>query len=390
MRILVVPNSDWVRAPTASRMNFIFDRIAERHEVDVVHFQYGMFRDQEERGTRCRLIDFGRMRSSNLAAEYLMHAPSHIVRFARLLKRQQYDVAILGNLLPAHIVTTLRGSTRIIVDLFDRFDESAKMHYADRPLASFVVGEGSRMILNHTLKSADCVVVIAEDDMDYVRRVAPNQTALHVIPNGIETAVFRSVNKDEAKSRLGLAGTTVIGFTGMLEKWIDLDTIIDLMPQVRAHLGDVRLLIVGGSYYCNYDGELRCKVDRLGLHGAVILTGMVPYQQVPLYLSAMDVCLNPRQPLEMNLGAISNKLLGYLACGRPVLSTNNPAAERHFRHVHEYTRETFVDTLATLLTRLPSTDTVRAETQGYDWNELAARFEQVLVETMHRSQSCHA
>ncbi|MFW6103137.1 MAG: glycosyltransferase [Chloroflexota bacterium] len=390
MRILIVPNTDWVRAPITGRMNFVFERIAKRQEVHVAHFQYDMFSDQQERHTCCRLIDFGRMRSSNLAAEYIMHAPSHLLRFARLLNGQKYDVAVLGNLLPAHIVTALRGSTRIIVDLFDRFDESAKMHYADRPLAGFFVGEGSRMILNHTLKTADAVVAVAEDDIAYVRQVAGNRAGLHIIPNGIDTALFRPMDKNKAKSRLGLAGTTVIGFTGLLEKWIDLETIVELMPRIRERLGDVRLLIVGGSYYCTYQQELRCRIADLGLSHFVVLTGTVPYEDVPLYIGAMDVCLNPRQPLKMNRGAVSNKLLGYLACGRPVLSTNNPAAERLFRHVHEYTRDTFIDILTTLLSQLPPMDTVRAETQGYDWNEIAARFEQVLVGAVHRSRPCLA
>ena len=392
MKILVVPNTDWVRAPVAGRMNFIFDCIAARHEVDVVHFRYDMFRDQQERTTQCALIDFGRLRSSNLAAEYVLHSPCHFAAFGRMLRRQRYDVAVLGNLLPAFMVSVLRGSTRCVVDLFDRFDESAKMHYVGQPLTSLVVGGMSRLLLARTLKAADCIVAIAEDDVDHIRSVTDNQTALHIIPNGIETTVFHPMDKYEAKSRLGLEGRIVIGFTGLLERWIDLDTVVELMPQLHERLGNVHLLIVGGSYYCTYADELRRKAYTLGLSDSVIMTGMVAYENVPLHVGAMDVCLNPRHPLTMNKGAVSNKLLGYLACGRPVLSTNNPAVERQFRHVHEYTRNTFVDALTVLLRELPSPNVVRAETQGYDWNEIAARFEEVLEETVrtNRSRSCPA
>ena len=51
MKILVIPTTDWIRHPIPNRLNFIFDRLAEEHEVYVLHFGLLRFKSQEPRET---------------------------------------------------------------------------------------------------------------------------------------------------------------------------------------------------------------------------------------------------------------------------------------------------------------------------------------------------
>lgn len=56
MNILVIPTTDWIRHPVPNRLNFIFDTLAEEHEVYVLHFGLKRFSDLPERETKCQLL----------------------------------------------------------------------------------------------------------------------------------------------------------------------------------------------------------------------------------------------------------------------------------------------------------------------------------------------
>ena len=60
----------------------------------------------------------------------------------------------------------------------------------------------------------------------------------------------------------------------------------------------------------------------------IIFSGTVPYSQVPKYISCMDVGLIPFKENAIAAGAFPLKLLEYLACQVPVISTRQPGIEK--------------------------------------------------------------
>ena len=64
MKILVIPTTDWIRHPVPNRLNFIFDTLAEEHDVYVLHFGLKRFQSLAARMTKCntcgRELDSGR------------------------------------------------------------------------------------------------------------------------------------------------------------------------------------------------------------------------------------------------------------------------------------------------------------------------------------------
>lgn len=141
-----------------------------------------------------------------------------------------------------------------------------------------------------------------------------------IIPNGVDTQLFydRGFAKRE---ELNLDGF-IIGYVGVLREWVDLKPVFLALKSLN---DDIKMLIVGreGNLKENMDLSRRC-----GVGDRVIFTGMVPYSQVPEYISAMDVCLIPFQRGLISENALPLKLFEYMACNRPVISTKLPAVNK--------------------------------------------------------------
>ena len=62
--------------------------------------------------------------------------------------------------------------------------------------------------------------------------------------------------------------------------------------------------------------------DSHGILEHILFTGVVPYEDVPLYISASDICVAPfisRRNERIGLSPL--KIYEYLACGRPVVAS---------------------------------------------------------------------
>ena len=134
-----------------------------------------------------------------------------------------------------------------------------------------------------------------------------------IIPNGVDTQIFRKV--ENAKKELDLSGFTV-GYVGALREWVDLKTVFNALKMLK---NPVKLLIVGKEGRFN---EYQQLAQKLGVSDKVIFTGMIPYNEIPKYISAMDVCLIPFKQNSIANNALPIKLFEYMACEKPVISTH--------------------------------------------------------------------
>lgn len=140
-----------------------------------------------------------------------------------------------------------------------------------------------------------------------------------VIPNGANTELFKPMPPDRAKAELNLNSSyDYVCFVGSLWPVQGVDNLIRSAPLVLEELPDTKFLIVG-------DGQLKAELinlaENIGILDKFIFTGMVPYKQAPLYISASAVCVVPATNDERNQrsGRASLKLFEYLACGKPVV-----------------------------------------------------------------------
>jgi glycosyltransferase involved in cell wall biosynthesis len=64
------------------------------------------------------------------------------------------------------------------------------------------------------------------------------------------------------------------------------------------------------------------QAEKLWINNMFIFTGSVPYEKVPLYINASDICVAPfRIKRNMKIGLSPLKVFEYLACEKPIVSS---------------------------------------------------------------------
>lgn len=379
MKILVIPTTDWIRHPVPNRLNFIFDLLAERHEVFVLHFGIGQFSNNPPRATVCHLIESGPIRVSDPSLFYLLNAPFHLATLKKTAKREQIDVILSANILPSFLANMT--GVPIVFDYLDHLEESASIYYPGS-LQGSLIQWFTRIITRFNLGHAASIITVTRDFEEYLMGIG--LCDITVIPNGVDCGILTPLPAGDAKQSLNLAGKTVIGYIGSLEHWVDLETVIRALPQI-----DATLLIVGPGLFTDYGNQLKELSESCGVAERVRFTGSVRFEELNRYISAMDIGLNPLKPIEKNQRTIGGKVFNYLSCGIPVLSSRMAALERFFGDELYYydDEESFATQIDFILRKPVDRDRNRSLACRYDWGVLSRIYENVLLKALEKKRS---
>jgi PEP-CTERM/exosortase A-associated glycosyltransferase len=181
------------------------------------------------------------------------------------------------------------------------------------------------------LKRADHVFTICEGLRNDIvaRGIAANK--ITVIPNAVDIESFGAGgHPDETlKTKLGLQGSSVIGFIGSFYAYEGLDLLLEALPSILARRADVRVLLVGGG---PQDAALKALAQRLGLANKVVFTGRVPHEEVQRYYDLIDVLAYPRHSMRLTELVTPLKPLEAMAQGRVLVASDVGGHKELIRH----------------------------------------------------------
>lgn len=369
MKILVIPTTDWIRHPFPNRLNFIFDILAERHDIHVLHFELARFKENQPRETICSLVPAGHVQAEDPSIYYLQSAPSHLQIIRRTVRDEKIDVILSANIMPSFLAN-FAGVPRVF-DYLDHLEESASIYYPNS-VKGRIVKQGVSMMTRYNLLHARSVITVTEELKSYLQGVGVS--GIEVIPNGVDSSLLLPLDPDSAKAALGLHGN-VIGYVGSLEYWVDLEMVVEALPRI-----DATLLVVGPALFTDYADMIKELAERLGVGDRVVFTGAVPYADLGRYISAMDIGLNPLKMMKKNEYAAGGKVFNYLSCGKPVLSSRMISLERLLKDSLYYYDDidSFVSQVESILAEKRDTPAFRSIAERFDWRELARKYEAVL------------
>ncbi|NIQ02768.1 MAG: glycosyltransferase [Nitrospinaceae bacterium] len=178
---------------------------------------------------------------------------------------------------------------------------------------------------------ADQMVVPSTLIRDHLcRNYRVPETSVLVVSNGANPEYSRPMDQLECRRKLRLQpeGRYLV-FVGSLKQWHGIERLVYLMPEMCREIPGLNMLIVG-------DGEKRPVLDQWirdhGMSGNVTLAGRVPYEEVPVYINAGDICLAPYFEERLNQTGISPlKIFEYMACARPIVTNPVGGLDALFR-----------------------------------------------------------
>ncbi len=168
------------------------------------------------------------------------------------------------------------------------------------------------------VRGADRVICASEHEKQLLVQLygaRPQCTA--VVPCGVDLDLFRPMDKQEARRRLGLRDRErIILFVGRIEPLKGIDILIGAAAQLHDQ-EDFRLLIVGGESRPHSEmTRLQGLADGLGIDHHVSFVGRVDHDRLPLFYNAADVCVVPSFYESFGLVAVEA-----MACGTPVVAS---------------------------------------------------------------------
>lgn len=159
-------------------------------------------------------------------------------------------------------------------------------HYAD-PLPQENVKEFIDHWLASFMTACHHVVVPSESIKKMLIEHYGDAIATHlsVVPTGVETAKFSLYEHEEAKRKLGWGDErkTLVSI-GRLAKEKNFDLLLKAFAKLQHD--DLRLVIIGGG---DEKKHLQSLAKELGVAERVEFPGVVPFDEVPLYLAASDL-----------------------------------------------------------------------------------------------------
>jgi glycosyltransferase involved in cell wall biosynthesis len=167
-----------------------------------------------------------------------------------------------------------------------------------------------------TFRAAD--VSIATND-SYRRialtrgRMAPER--VFVVRSGPSLARLQRQPPDE---RLKHGRPHLVGYVGVIGEQEGIDLLLRVVQHIVFEIGrrDIQFGLVGGGTALE---SMKALAAELGVAQFVTFTGRVPDEQLLAMLNTAEVCVNPDPANEMNDKSTMNKVLEYMALGKPLV-----------------------------------------------------------------------
>lgn len=232
---------------------------------------------------------------------------------------------------------------------------------------------------NNVLNKVDGIITVSNESKKYfIKHFNIPSNKIDIVKNGTETSIFKPKDKNkEILKKMGIPDNqNICVFTnprGMFDQNdLALNYFFKLIPKIEKKNDNIKFLILGGGP----EPEPPSK--------NVIYTGFV--EDLPTYINLADVCIAPFPPKAV-CGGTRNKICDYLACGKPIISTeggmrgfDDAIPGKHYLLGKD--KKDFVDKLIYCLNNPDEAKKIgrdaRELSKNYDWKVLAKKVEEIL------------
>ena len=168
---------------------------------------------------------------------------------------------------------------------------------------------------NSLWRAADAVLPVTNVLADVVAKAGVPRDKITVIQNGVDDTFLSEVDPRDIRQKYNLEGKLVLGFTGFVRDWHGVDRVLNFIAQSGRK--DLHLLLVGDG---TVRAELEVQARELGISDQFTVCGVVQRDEVPSYVAAFDIALQPA----VVAYASPLKMFEYMALGKPIIAPASP------------------------------------------------------------------
>ncbi len=388
MKILVVQESDWTEVGP-HQSHHLMERLSQRgHEIHVIDFEIrwrahkndALFSRRKVINNYHKAIEGGKVtviRPPFIRAPILDYASllfSHRSEIEKQIREFRPDVIVGFGILNANMA--IRIAKRHNIPFFYYIIDELHRLVPEKALQAV-----ARFVESRNMETADLVISINEGLREYTIQMGADPNRTEVIRAGVDLNVFNPDDREVIRAKYGIKDDeTVLFFMGWLYEFSGLKEVALALAENGSP--KIKLLILG-------KGELWDTLQAIrhdhGLEGRIIMESWVPYQEVPKYIMAADICILPANRNEIMMNIVPIKMYEYMAAGKPVLATNLPGLMKEFGKTNgvlyaESSDEVLVRVMDLIETREigPEGEKAKNFVKSLNWENITDIFQQTL------------
>ena len=194
---------------------------------------------------------------------------------------------------------------------------NAPLAYEQEKMRGLEMKELACQTERRIMRETDAVIVVSRRLQEFVASCGVPESHIHILPNAVDPQRFATADNGAAiRTQLQLDGKRVIGFVGSLKPWHGTETLCKAFHALHATAPHTHLLIIGDGPERETLGEY---ITSNNIKNAVTFTGNVSYDNIPNYISAMDITVAPYNPND-NFYYSPIKIFEYMMMGKPTVA----------------------------------------------------------------------
>jgi glycosyltransferase involved in cell wall biosynthesis len=241
-----------------------------------------------------------------------------------------------------------------------------------------------KLIEKKILKRSNAVVVINDVLKDFVLAMGSDPNKTYVEKAGMDFSRFNSeISGNKVRKKFGLQNNDIVLlFVGWLYNFSGLQEVVKEIAKVKNDYKKIKFMVVGEGDAFN---EILNLVKENKLEDHVILTGKQPFESVPNFIAASDICLLPSHNNEIMKDIVPIKFYEYMAMKKPVISTKLPGVMREFGEDNGVLYVAKPEKVFYEALKLIKNDFIQIEgkkafnfVEKNDWDDIACDFEKIM------------
>ena len=385
MRILIIHEIDWFKKIILEPHHFAELFSLQGHEVYVIDCQEPNIKNLTK-GFHTVIIPKSNRYYDN-ASVTVIRPPSLLIKglnrlsnfltcesvIRKIASEKKIDLILLYGV-ATNGIQTIKVSKELNIPVIFRVLDVAH-GLVSIPILRQLAKKYEKIVLSQSAK----VFAPTNELRNYAIEMGAKADKTKIFPLGINLTDFKPMKKDFklAKSIGIYEDDKVIVFIGTIYDFAGLDTIISKFDFLSKKIGKIKFLIVGGGPFLK---QLQTMVRKKRKESQIIFTGFVPQKEIPKYISISDLCVNPFRINYVTERILPIKILEYLACGKPVISTPLKGTKEVLPN-EDYgivysTSDNFVNTISELLLNEQKLHDLEKKacaylTKNHDWKILS-------------------